>query len=225
MMATPRHYLVALLAMDGVLIGSFIVAAGWHVPFQEFFVKQLNPNDEANLATWYASSKLFMAALMMAVLTNKQAWRQPAAVVLTLLLVGLSMEETAQFHERIGAEISTRVTRHGIVLGTPSQHDWPYLYGLPALLLVIASLWWIRKDSLFTPLIWMRFILGFGVLLLGAVGLEILSHVIRGSVEIGPTPVISLIEEMIELIGGSLLVWAAAHALSRRPNVAPADIS
>jgi hypothetical protein len=174
---------------------------------------------ERNIATWWSSAQLLVAGLIFAILANRNAKVRPsggALILLAGLLVLMAMDEIAGLHEKIG-------NRLDLVLGDRDETIfnvtglWFVVIGLPFAVLVIALL---RQMSAFLaeapgtrPLI----ALGFGLLLLGAIGFEALSNFAVPADHVGPSSeasgyfTIVLIEETLEMMGGSVLVWASLH--------------
>lgn len=217
-MLSPRQYLIILIVADVVMIGIFIVVANVHVPLQPNLIRQFNPDAEGNLASWYASSKLLTAALMIAVVAAVNEYKKLAPILLALILFFLSADEAAQIHEELGLAISLVVTPKGIAIpGTPSAHDWPYLFAPPALLLISAVMFWIKRNGFFERRTWARFVLGFAILFAGAVGAEIVEQYLNWEIWkyawVGPAPTATLLEELVENFGNSLLIWASAYAI------------
>jgi len=84
-MLSPKQYLIILIVADVVMIGIFIVVANVHVPLQPNLIRQFNPDAEGNLASWYASSKLLTAALMIGVVAAVNEYKKLAPILLALI--------------------------------------------------------------------------------------------------------------------------------------------
>jgi len=93
---TAKYVIIALLATDMLLIALHLFL-GWDL---------VNLDQEANLPTWYSSAKLLMLALMSVLLWDAErkagngfrfTWLW---LVVAMIFLGLSADETASMHER-----------------------------------------------------------------------------------------------------------------------------
>jgi hypothetical protein len=185
----------------------------------------LNPNREANLPAWFSSIQLFMVGVVF-LLMNYQGHGKYRLSPTFLLMIGvgfvlLSADEAASFHEEITALLKniTWVPRfkgnHGI---------WILLYGGVGLTLClltyqeILTLWryyWYEGVILGS---------GFAILLLGAVGLEIIGYQFLRD---GTAPLLYKLEvgleEFLEMLGVSVILYGAILLAGRKEVVTGED--
>jgi hypothetical protein len=133
---------------------------------------------------------------------------------LAALLVATSIDETSSMHERIGVLFEGLV---GSREHTIFHHTGPWfvIVGLPFGVVVMLLL---RRLSAFlaeVPWTRVRLLSGFGLLLLGAVGVEGLTNFLippsSFAVKLASADYMRLvaIEEGLEMLGGSVLLWTA----------------
>ncbi|RAK60117.1 hypothetical protein DJ021_10020 [Phenylobacterium hankyongense] len=177
-------------------------------------------NGEANIPAWWSSAQLMVAGVIVALVvlrnfrTDRRSW---AVAALSAMLILFSMDETASFHERLGQFIDGHL---GGKAGTHLWDSgyWPFFIGIPGAIaagyIVWSSLAFLSsvKGSIG------RFAVGLAVLLGAAVGIELLNNsdvpALRTASEI--------LEEALEMVGGSLLVWSACDLILRHPSTAEA---
>lgn len=165
---------------------------------------------ERNLPTWYSSTQLSLIGFFLTgyVLRRTNAG-EPRAWVLPLapaVFFFLSLDESARIHEKIGHYID--------MIGGSSERvlfehtgAWMVLC-VPLLLLAIftiAKLTWPhwRDQKAFLRL----FCIGMFVLLLGAGGVEIVNNFVS---PVGTAVKLQiLVEETLEMIGATIILWAA----------------
>jgi hypothetical protein len=209
-MIRPGQVLRFFACVDLTLIAVFFLAATIAGASNDRLVNLLDPNGEANLDSWYASSKLLLGAVAMLVI-SRAAPAAKTPVLLAILLCAMSLDEGAMIHERMGYELS--VVRRGIETATAG--DWPLLVGLPGLAVLILVAWIVFREAFFSRVTMLRFFVGISVLVAGALGIEVLGYVLTWAPAhhmIGPTPAVTVIEEGIENLGATLIIWATAHA-------------
>src|ERR687883_761930 len=81
------------------------------------FFQEFSLDKEANVPSWFSSALLLTAAAMLAVvaldaLARKAPWRRHWAG-LSVVFVVLSLDETAEIHERIGSWLRAHLHLHG----------------------------------------------------------------------------------------------------------------
>jgi hypothetical protein len=133
-------------------------------------------------------------------------------VALPLLFVALSLDEVTEIHEFSG-RMSDGLLPGGRT-ATPFAHTgiWMFLLGIP----FIAGLIWLvgRMRPYFTqaPDALRTLVLGMGVMLAGAIGVETLSNLTVGT-PLAPLQIAA--EEFLELIGATLVIWGGYTLLER----------
>lgn len=203
-----------LLCCDAAMVFGFIYFLSPLWPLGPSHVHLLDPNGEANLPTWYSSSKLLLAGAVLA----DRAWllRSPLLAACAVLAIGMSADETANLHELAGFLLSQDLPSHWYVLGGPGAHMWPYVFGIPVVVLVALGMWVIRRqDRVVSRPDFMRPACAFVVFFCGALVMELVQQwwphkqIPTGW---GGVSVLMLLEESLENVGASLLLWGAVRA-------------
>jgi hypothetical protein len=168
---------------------------------------------EANVPTWFSSALLFTAAGMVALvaldaLARKARWRRHWAG-LALVYVVLSLDETAEIHERIGSWLRAHLNLHGPLhyAGVIPMLALALFVGITYLQFVLALPGRTRLGILVSAAIYVS----------GAAGVEAISgwwaegH---GSKSTGLL-VLSTFEENLEMIGTTLFILVVLAYLAR----------
>jgi len=244
----PRRVFAVLLALLLVMVGLHLLTQ-WlmdraaveqivrtDLPTYRLRFRLLNMDREMSLPAWVSSALLlFVGGLM-----GLAAWAQYVRgcgrrrrgvvgwAVLGLFFVALSLDESAAIHEVL-------VNRVQDILGTYATGLLFYAWYLPVLLAGAVLLLALMPFLLRLPrrTFWLL-ALGVGVYLLGAVGFEALMGMLvepTGSDEPplqhpgGGLVLVLLLEEGLELLGVSVLVYAMLDYLAPRLRltVVPAD--
>jgi len=202
----PRRLVAAVLVLDLLVLLAYAAdtALGHPVGVLESF---FDLDGEQNLPTWWSSAKLLAAGLVLgaAFLLRRgtdgaRAWLLAAAA---LVAVGLSLDETALLHERLGLV----VLPHGRREGTIFAQGGPWMMVLvPAAVIGPAMLWrlGLRDYLRAAPGAALRIGLGLGLFVAGAAGVELLRGI---SVGAGSHQHQVLLEEGLEFLGVTLLLW------------------
>jgi hypothetical protein len=184
-------------------------------PLGHDFTKIVKLNGEANLPTWYSSIKLFMLAFLLLALARgfirsggHRAW---IMLILALVFFGLSLDEVASFHERLGSaldvllpggqRVNTIFYKTGIWMFILAV---PLLVGLLWMVLAMRGVWENGRATVI-------FIVGLVVFLGSAGGLEILDNFTSG---VSATLQV-MAEEVGEMLGVTIMLGAAYELLSR----------
>lgn len=205
-----------------LLVVDLAMAAN-HLAWLHIFGKVPNLFDvdgEANIPTWWSSAQLFAAALPLALLAfknhrvDRRSW---GVALLSGVILFLSIDETACFHERLGEILDTYL---GGKAGTEFSHTgyWPILVGPPAVVAIGYVVWLSMSFLSGVRGATARFIWSFAVLFSGAIGVELLNNLGVSAIR----PFVEVLEEGLEMVGGSLLVWSACDLMRRHPSTADA---
>ena len=172
---------------------------------------------EANLPAWYSSSQILFLGLLFALFALIMRHHRPSpflpAGALSLMCLGLSLDETAQIHEWIGNQsdkLLTTGTRKDFLFGHTGI--WMFLLG-PFFMIAITVLWrrflpYLRGRSRVVRL----YLSGFFTYVLSALGIEILANFVSPN---QADSVIQIIcEEFGEMLGVTLLIWATLELLA-----------
>lgn len=176
---------------------------------------------ETSLGTWFSSLQFAaLAALLFAL------WRLEGGLWL-LLAVGalfLSADEAAGIHERLGT-----LVKHAVSRGVPGtfagwlrleyrSYYWHLLYlpvAVPAAL-ILARYLWVALERHRRAVLW-----GIAIFFAGATVLDFLEGQVgsedHGPLALGPLLVdVILLEEVLEMLGVSLVLAAVAEHVARR---------
>ncbi|MDI1459552.1 hypothetical protein QEZ54_01095 [Catellatospora sp. KI3] len=224
-----RTLLCCIAALHALSLGFCLVyhGLGVYAPFPYFgrLVKFFYVDKEDNLPTWYSSGVLLLAALLLWQVASRakasgarfaRHWR-----ILSFVFALLSIDEYAQIHE-IGATVAV------VHLGQASYLSWLVLAAPFVLVLAVSY----TRFLLALPGRVRLFVLvGAALFLSGAAGMEVVGA-FSGRENIGFTPgwasmryVLSAsFEELLEMTGATLFVYAIAHHLQQhqRPGSAAA---
>ncbi len=131
----------------------------------------------------------------------------------------MSADEGAQIHENMGYILSYFfLDPNNTVIGEHSAHDWPYIYGISAIIIVLIVMFILVRRRVFENETNILLIVGFSVLLAGAVGMEVLSHKTQVGIWLY---VEAVVEELMECIGASILVYASLNKLPGISGINP----
>jgi hypothetical protein len=221
------------LAADLTLALIPVLDYGIGRPFQRLS-NLFNLGNEGTVPTWYSSIQWFCAGAMFAlfaVYALRSRMRGALSIAaLALACIGFSIDEIAQIHERLGSVADAFMTgrsQPGPELWATGL--WPVVVGIPAIAVLAIAVRGTRhifqaRSSRALALL----IVGFAVMLTGAVFVELGVNLLD---EAGPRGGLFLlqivVEELMEMLGATLIVWSAASLLHaygfelRRPTAAP----
>jgi|GEM_PF-2345077 hypothetical protein len=202
-------------AINLVLIfANFNIHLGGQLP-SEIATHQLDMNQEANLASWYSSMLLTLAAVFAAVNYHVRAhvdgrWRFGWLAVAALAL-GLSADQVAQVHETIGAYVRA----HAALLEETLPAGYLWVLVLGPLAAAAATFLFLFFRRVLAPIPHCRRLALAGVTLwVSAIALEALAVPVFHTVSIGesgqlisaPYSIAYALEESSELLGTTLLL-------------------
>lgn len=213
--AVPGAVRLLLLA-DITMAALYILDTALGHPYWSL-TRLVDLDQEANIPTWYSSSQILILALLLGVFVfakiDRRAVKSWTLVALPALCLALSLDETAQIHEWFG-NASDRLFATGSREGSlvPRTGLWMFLLG-PPFLMASAVLW-----RALLPLLRGRkhvvrlYLAGFFVYAASALGTEVVSN----AVTLGglPSSLQVLCEELGEMLGVTLLVWATLELLA-----------
>lgn len=216
-LAIPRMIWILLLvdaSLGLAYVGESRMALGsWEL---RYF---LDLNEEQNLPTWWSTVQLFAAAgVMFAVADGRVARSEPrswALWVLPLVLVAFSIDEAARIHELVGMAsdiVLPGATREGTMLHETGI--WFLAIGVPTAVLVGGLVIIVRPFLLRPPGAFAKITLGIVMLFVGGVGVEALSNLVDMGSGVGLVQV--YVEESLEMIGTTFILWGGYRCLSVR---------
>lgn len=217
-----------------LLVGLFLVEAGLAVLHAGVTLPGTPPElldfgslkYETSLGTWFSSIQFAALAAVVFAL-----WRREGGLWLVLAAgaLFLSADEAAGIHERLGTVVKHAVSRAvpgtfagWLRLGYRSYY-WHLLYlplAVPAALIVARFLWVNLEQNRRAVLC------GIGIFFVGATGLDFLEGWIgdadHGPIALGPLLVdVILLEEILEMLGVSMVLAAVAGHAARRFGTLP----
>lgn len=221
-MATSHHLwtvpggILLLFGLDVALGGVYILnhLVGYpHWRFTQF----VDLGDEGNLPTWYASIKWFLAALVLGgfiyVKWASLQFKLWSLCLLPLIFVLFSLDETAGIHEFIG------YLSDGLLPGGDRDNTmfhvtgiWMFVLGIPFILIFVAIVLSIRHWFKGARGALTKIVVGVFVALAGALLVEVAANFVAGHPYLEASQV--FVEEMLELVGGTIVVWGAYELLS-----------
>lgn len=173
-------------------------------------------DDEANFPSWYSSVQWAVVAALMGFAVYRLRMRGAKAALPLFVLAGaflaLSLDEIAQVHEKLSIGVSGKVGSGQGAL----KSLWLPALGIP--LLIVLGVAARRAKSAFdeAPGSLQAFVVGLAVFALGAFGIEpITSLVFHTS---GPAYV--WVEETMEMLGVTFLLWSAFSLAAREGMLA-----
>ena len=182
-------------------------------------IATLDVGDEVSIGTWF-ETLLFIAAAGVLYFAGRQGERRPPQGVfgwysLAIIMILLSIDESASLHERFGDVLEDVVETGGFL---------HYIWVVPGTIFVIAVLaghfGWLRT---LPPSTRNGMVLGGAVFVIGAVGLEILAAPLAEAGEDESLTVVSLIavEEFLEMAGLSIFIVAVlTHLRGHQDKIA-----
>jgi hypothetical protein len=211
---TPRLLLRVLVPAIVVLnvLNAVAVFLNDHHHGGRFF-RTFSLDKEANVPTWFSSALLLTAAAVLALvavdaLARKAPWARHWAG-LSFVFVMLSLDETAEIHERIGSWLRAQLHLHGLL---------HYAGVIPALALaLVVGITYVRFVQALPRVTRLGFLLAAAVYIFGAAGVEAATGWWaegRGS-ESTSLLLASTIEENLELIGTTLFIVVVLSYFAR----------
>lgn len=187
---------IVLLLTLASLAGQF---AKYYLGFERAFgfINLMNVDNEASIATWYSSAALlFCSVLLAAIAVAKMKSGAPHAfywTALSLVFIGLSVDETISIHERVFDSL---------------YHTW-MIPGVIAVL--IFGLVFLRFVVILPPKTRYLFIIAGVLFVAGALGFEYVAFEYweqGNNIRSMAFAVISTIEEFLEMIGIVIFIYA-----------------
>lgn len=192
----------------GVAFGGFALESAALDLLRQQVSNWFGIHGEGNLFAWYSSAKLLLAGmLLLAIFIAKGSM---TAMLGALVCALMSADEGGQIHENLGLRFSVALLQpNQTLLGSSTVHDWPYLVGPLGFLIVGVFFYVIYREKAFSKRAGFLISIGIAVLLAGAVGAEILSHIVKINESWYR---LDLAEEFLELAGSSVMILGCALA-------------
>jgi hypothetical protein len=180
---------------------------------KESLVRLAWVDGEANIPSWFSSSLLLVAALLLGLIAAAERDMQSRAIqwlVLGLIFLFLSLDETAQLHELSIVPIRDRIGANGFL-----YYAWILPAGVCVSLFVLAYLRFLSQ----LPVRTRRLLLSAGAVYVGgALGVESISGweaAIHGEYTLAYHLIVTL-EELCEMMGVVLFIYALLDYLGTR---------
>lgn len=222
MLAGPRRIplLIALLfAADLILALVAVVDYSAGHPFPRLS-NLFNLDTESTIPTWFASMQWFCAGAMFALFAT-HAWlsRMRGALCIAAIAfacLSFSVDEIAEIHERLGSAADALMsggTRHGTALWSTGL--WPFVIGIPVIAMLAVVVRGTRHIFLArAPRALALLIVGFVVMFTGALVVELAANLLQaGAPHGGWFTAQVVVEELLEMLGVTLITWSAASLL------------
>ncbi len=189
--------------------------------------------NEGTVPTWHSSMQWFCAGVMFALFaTHALRTGMRGALSIAALALGcmvFSIDEVAQIHERLGSVANDLMADRPLRKGLWATGLWPLVVGIPAIVVLAITVRGTRHIfHARAPRALVLLIAGFAVMLTGAVVVELGKNLLYAT---GPRDASLLmqvvVEELMEMLGGTLVVWSSASLLHaygfrlRMPIAAP----
>jgi hypothetical protein len=183
------------------------------------------PGEEQSIPTWWSAAQLFLAGLCLLAVSYRRWFAGFAARglgLLGLLLVALSVDEVATLHERMGVRLdgATRFETTFHATGI-----WFLVLGIPFVLLTVVLLRFVWAELAAVPGTRRRLLAGLGIFVFGALGMEALNNFAIAADQHSVSNqsagylLTVIVEEGVELVAASVLLWAGAVFLVNHPSV------
>lgn len=202
--------LICMLLLDGLLILSYL--AGFAIRGEPFVI--FNLDGEANLAAWWSNAKFVSAGACFGLLAFSSGRRWVTPWVFFVLLMALGADEIAGVHERIGHVLADKVLAEASFRRIDA-FAWPLLFGLPFVIAGSWVFWRLSRERFLSPRLWRNLGIALAVFFAGAIGVELVSF--NPWVPIAPESwsyhLLVVLEEGMEHLGTSLLVWVSIQSL------------
>ncbi len=215
----PRNILIVLLAIDLLLLVAHV--SGWFIRGEAYLLFDMD--HEMNIPTWWSSTKFVAAGILVGMPAVADRFRRCASsYLLAALFLALSLDDAVSLHERVGDFLAVHLLA-GMTMANKGGFLWPVFLGLPVISAVGLAVWRLAGENYFSVNVWKRYVVALSVFFITAVGSDIIEFQPLWEVLYHP-PLYNLmasVEETLEHIGASLLVWASLTALvERRREVA-----
>lgn len=199
------RFVLIFFFLDLSFFVSYIINSLFGYPFG-VLARLLNFDGGGSLYSWYTSIKFFCIFILSAAFAHykfKENRKSFLLYFLPVLFLLLSIEESVRIHEWLGCVTCVL----GGQLGTDLHNSklWMLIYGLPFLVLF---LFWgssVKKYISDNPTSYKKLVLGMCLMLLGALGLNIISTFLEHSIW-WLTAIV--VEEGFEMIGATVMLWA-----------------
>lgn len=210
-----------VVASIGVMRELYIVALGTDTALRE--LGPLALDNENTLPSWYSSTLLFLNALLLAITASSSRHAKEKAAkywaFLAVIFVGLSIDEGASFHEKMGRVMHSILDLSGVF-----HFAWVIPAGIMVLLFVLAYIPFLLSLPKNTAI---GMISAGAIYIFGAIGFEMIGSLIVSSAGIYTVEyaIAATIEEITEIAGMTLFFVVLCKNLSQSYAVTTLSVS
>lgn len=208
--------LILFLFGADLALGLLYLVNALHEPVSKIS-PMLDLDGEANLPTWYSSMQLLLVAGLLAIFVvnrvdkkDRQSW---SLLLWPLIFIFLALDEILGLHEWLGMASDVLLpggSRRNTIWAYTGV--WMFLLGIPFLLMMLALLASSKKYLRDQPAVSKKLLVGLVVFVGAACGIEIFSNFVSHTGKLYVLEV--FFEELGEMLGETILVWAAYELLS-----------
>jgi hypothetical protein len=230
--ATASRFSLLTVADARALIACFFSADVFFVVAYLFLFLYGNPigsdqpgmfdmNGEANIPAWYSSTKLLAVGLCLYLFGRLTLQKDRLAGWLILaaaaLFAYLSLDEAAELHEKFGNRLTLLATGGVGRTDTPFEITglWMVFFGPPLLIALVGGIVFLRRRLSIPYAVFAKALAGAIIFVIAAGPGDILVNYVTGDAHIIQTAV----EELGEMVGVTLILWAAMTLLAQQRPV------
>jgi hypothetical protein len=176
---------------------------------------------EANVPAWYSSTKLLAVGLCLYVygrlILHKDRLAGWLILAAAVLFAYLSLDESAELHEKFGNRLTLLATGGVGRTDTPFEITglWMVFFGPPLLLALVGGIVFLRKRLSIPYDVFAKALAGAVIFAIAAGPGDILVNYVTGNAHIIQTAA----EELGEMVGVTLILWAAMTLLAQQKPV------
>jgi hypothetical protein len=205
---SPIPYLIIFLFLCDIgLLALYYLNIAIGAPVN-FITKITNVNEESSIATWFSVGQFLLTGIFAAVhalchTRKRQILKSLAMWAVALLFIAMSMDESIQVHEWLGAQTDKVVLSSGRESSSfKSTGVWMFTVGIPGVLAILAVMWFGRSYFLESPKRIVLFVIGLILLVTGGLVFESISNFLESGKYIAP------LEEFFEMVGSTFMLWS-----------------
>lgn len=210
--------IVLFFAADVFLTAFYLALYIWGAPYGIQHASMFALDGEANIPAWYSSAQLLLVGLVayvygrLVLLDDKLA----GALILgfAVAFAYLALDEGATLHEKVGDRLDTLFTGGGTTADTVFKTTgmWMVYLGPPLFIALIAGTIFIRKRLAIPANVFAKAIAGIVIFISGAT----LGDIVLNYVSAANKPFQVAAEEICEMIGVTLILWAVLTLLAEK---------
>ncbi len=186
---------------------------------EDFF----HPSREYNIPTFFSALQLFLIGVFLFRSSRFQSsvYRSYVELSFSLLFFLMSIDEVIQIHEWLG-DLSDALLPGGERENSnfPVTGLWIFIIGIPFSIFITVLIFKYFKEPHYSRSWRNKFFAGFFIMMLGAIGVEAISNIIRDHPLLQNLEFIT--EEFLEMSGATTILWASLDIFfDRKAQYAP----